>query len=392
MTPTDPILGMRILIIDDEPLNVALLDAVLRNAGFSNLEATTSPPQALESCAARTPDLMLLDLHMPGTDGFAVMRQLGPAIRTEAGPPVLVLTADVTQATRYRALSAGARDFLSKPFDLEEVLLRVRNLLTLRHSERKLAEHNERLEEAVRARTRELEVSRLEVLDRLALVGEFRDDDTNQHARRVGRCAVAIGTALDLPRELLEMLEPAAALHDLGKIGIPDSILRKPGPLTAQEFAEMQTHTTIGARMLAGSNFPVLQLASSIAHTHHERFDGTGYPGGLAGEAIPIEGRITAVADVLDALTNDRVYRPAFEPAVALEMMREQRGRQFDPLVLDALLDWVATPQAPRRNGATDSRTFSTVRSRLSDSLLGVGPMLRATLGERVDQRARRSA
>jgi len=339
MTLADPVLGMRILVVDDEPLNVELLAAILGDAGFTDVQTTTSPTRALESCALLTPDLLLLDLHMPGTDGFAVMDTLGPAIRTDEGPPVLVLTADVTQTTRHRALSAGARDFISKPFDHEEVLLRVRNLLTLHASERKLAQHNERLERAVWERTRELEASRLEVLDRLALVAEFRDDDTNQHAQRVGRSAAAIAAALELALELPELLGPAAALHDIGKIAIPDSILRKPGPLTRDEFAVMQTHTTIGARMLAGSQFPVLQTASTIALTHHERFDGAGYPAGLAGTGIPIEGRIAAVADVYDALTSDRVYRPAFERAVALEMMREESGKQFDPVVLGVLLE-----------------------------------------------------
>jgi putative two-component system response regulator len=339
MTLADPLLGMRILVVDDELLNVELLAAVLGDAGFTAVETTTSPAAALRSCAAGTPDLLLLDLHMPGTDGFEVMATLGPAIRTDAGPPVMVLTADISKATRHRALSAGARDFLSKPFDPDEVLLRVRNLLTVRSCERELAEHNERLEQAVRARTHELEASRLEVLDRLALVAEFRDDDTNQHAQRVGRSAAAIAAALELAPEVLELLGPAAALHDIGKIAIPDSILRKPGPLTPGEFAVMQTHTTIGARMLAGSRFPVLQTAGTIALTHHERFDGAGYPGGLAGEAIPIEGRIAAVADVFDALTSDRVYRPAFGRAVALEMMREESGEQFDPVVLEVLLE-----------------------------------------------------
>jgi putative two-component system response regulator len=347
MAVADPILGMRILVVDDEPLNVELLAAILGDAGFTAVETTTSPTQALKSCALSTPDLLLLDLHMPGTDGFELMDSLGPAIRTDAGPPVLVLTADVTQSTRHRALGAGARDCISKPFDHEEVLLRVSNLLTLRDSERRLTKHSERLEQAVRERTRELEASRLEVLDRLALVAEFRDDDTNQHAQRVGRSAAAIAAALKLGSELQQRLGPAAALHDIGKVGIPDSILRKPGPLTSGEFEVMQTHTTIGARMLAGSSFSVLQLAATIALTHHERLDGAGYPAGLAGEAIPIEGRIAAVADVFDALTSDRVYRPAFGRTAALEMMREQSGKQFDPVVLGALLDGAAGHAVP---------------------------------------------
>jgi len=352
MTFTDPLLGMRIVVLDDEPANVELLDTILCDAGYSNVETTTSPAAAISSCAALIPDVLLLDLHMPGIDGFGVMRKLGPTIRTNEGPAVLVLTADATQATRRRALDAGARDYVSKPFDHAEVLLRVRNLLAVRHGELRLAEHNQRLDRMVQTRTRDLEASRLEVLDRLALVAEFRDDDTNEHARRVGRRAAALAAELGLPPELLEMLGPAAALHDIGKIAIPDAILGKPGSLTDEEFAVMRTHTTIGARMLADSCFPILQIAATIALTHHERFDGTGYPARLAGNAIPLEGRITAVADVYDAMTSDRVYRPAFAPEDAIEMMREERGRQFDPVILDAMLAGTAPTRTRRSDRA----------------------------------------
>ena len=355
----DPLLGMRVLVLDDEPLNVELLEAILCDAGFTNVETATDARLTLQSARRDPPDLVLLDLHMPAIDGFEVMARLGSEIRTGNGPPILVLTADGTPATKHRALGAGARDLVLKPFDQVEVLLRVRNLLTVRLFEKERAAANERLEHAVRLRTADLEASRLELLDRLALVAEFRDDDTNQHALRVGRCAQTIATALALPPEIVEMLDRAAALHDIGKIGIPDSILLKPGPLTDNEFAVMKKHTEIGAQMLAGSSFAVLQLARSIALTHHERFDGTGYPAGLAGEQIPIEGRITAVADVYDALTSERAYRPAFERNVALEMMLEQRGRQFDPCALDALLDHAADPptsHTPRTSRAAQPR------------------------------------
>jgi putative two-component system response regulator len=217
---------------------------------------------------------------------------------------------------------------------------------------------------------------RLEVLDRLALVAEFRDDDTNQHAQRVGRSATAIAAALRLPSELQELLGPAVALHDIGKIAIPDSILRKPGSLTSDEFAVMQTHTTIGAQMLAGSEFPVLQTASTTALTHHERFDGAGYPRGLAGEEIPIEGRIAAVADVFDALTSDRVYRPAFAPEVALEMMREESGKQFDPVVLGVLLDSAVGYASSVEVGEPSSRYASDAIA-ISDRDSGRFPVVR---------------
>ena len=328
--------AMRVMILDDEPVNVELLERILTGAGLTNVETATHPADALERCARRVPDLLLLDLHMPGMDGYAVMHALGPGIRTTDGPPVLVLTADATLGARRRALDAGARDFVAKPFDQDEVLLRVRNMLELRACEGEMACHNDELEAAVRVRTAELEASRIEILERLAIVAEYRDDDTNHHARRIGRSALALARALGAPPALLALIEPAAALHDIGKVAVPDAILRKPGPLTAEEFDVMRTHTTIGARMLAGSQSPVLQLAERIAMTHHERWDGTGYPAGLQGEEIPLEGRIVAVADVFDALTHERPYKPAWSVADALAEIRAGAGTHFDPAVVAA--------------------------------------------------------
>jgi len=193
------------------------------------------------------------------------------------------------------------------------------------------------LEHRVKARTADLEEAQLEILERLALAAEFRDDETGQHTQRVGRIAAILARALDLPSEQVKLIQGGAPLHDMGKLGIPDEILRKPGKLTAQEFEIMKTHTTIGAQILSGSRFPILQKAEEIALTHHERWDGTGYAG-LAGERIPLSGRIVALADVFDALTNDRVYRKAMPLEEALTEIELQRGRHFDPEMVDAFL------------------------------------------------------
>lgn len=193
------------------------------------------------------------------------------------------------------------------------------------------------LEHRVKARTADLEEAQLEILERLALAAEFRDDETGQHTQRVGRTAAILAQALNLPSEQVKLIQGGAPLHDMGKLGIPDEILRKPGKLTAQEFEIMKTHTTIGAQILSGSRFPILQMAEEIALTHHERWDGTGYAG-LAGERIPLSGRIVALADVFDALTNDRVYRKAIPLEEALAEIELQRGRHFDPEMVDAFL------------------------------------------------------
>jgi putative two-component system response regulator len=322
----------RILLVDDEPRNLALLDATLRRAGHAELRQARGGGEALEQCAAWAPDLVLLDLHMPGTDGFAVLRALDGAV------PVLVLTADATPEAKRAALQAGARDFLTKPFDLVEVGLRVKLQLETRALQRALERQNRDLEDRVRRRTEDLERARLELLHRLALAAEFRDDDTQEHAERVGRTSAAVGRGLGLEDADVEVLRRAAPLHDIGKIGVPDAVLLKPGRLTARELTVVRAHATIGARMLAGSQSPVLQLAERIALTHHERWDGAGYPEGTTGPQIDLTGRIVAVADVFDALAHARPYKPAWPLEEALDEVAEQRGRQFDPAVADAFL------------------------------------------------------
>jgi len=326
-----------ILVVDDQEANIRLLERLLQRDGYTAVTSTTDPRQVLPLYAGLQPDLILLDLHMPHLDGVAVMRQLATVIPAETYLPVLVLTADATPETKQRALAAGAKDFLTKPFDPIEVLLRIRNLLATRLLYRQLQEQNQTLEARVRERTSELEAAQREILARLALAAEYRDDSTGQHTRRVGQVSAVLAQALGLPPYLVDLIRQAAPLHDVGKIGIPDPILLKPGKLTAAEFEQMKQHTAMGGHILGNSRYPLLYLAEEIAYTHHERWDGAGYPLGLSGEGIPIAGRIVAVADTFDALTHERPYKAAWSVDEALAEIERQSGRQFDPAVVAQL-------------------------------------------------------
>jgi len=329
---------VRILVVDDEALNVRLLERILARAGFTDVSTVMDPRRVPELYAAYRPDLVLLDLHMPGRDGFGVLEDLAELTAGDGYLPVLMLTGDASAEAKRRALALGAKDFLAKPFDAQEVVLRIRNLLETRALYRALAEQNARLERRVRERTRELDQAQLEVLERLAAAAEFRDDDTGQHTQRVGELVARLAVILGLPADQVELVRRAAPLHDVGKIAIPDDILRKPGRLTPAEFDVMKTHAAVGALLLAGGRSALVSMAERIARSHHERWDGSGYPDGLRGEEIPLEARLVAVADVVDALSHDRPYRPAWALDAVLALVRTERGRHFDPAVADALL------------------------------------------------------
>jgi putative two-component system response regulator len=325
----------RILVVDDQDSNVQVLRRILARAGYLNVHSTTDSTAVAALCAAEPPDLLLLDLHMPGRDGFLVLNDLAPHISGGGHLPVIMLTGDTTTEVKRRALSRGAKDFVSKPFDAAEVLLRIRNLLETRLLYQALARQNAELEATVRERTFELEASRLEVLERLATAAEFRDDETGRHTQRVGELAARLARAHGLPPARVHLIRLAAPLHDVGKIAVPDDVLRKPGRLTPDEFAVMQTHTVRGSEMLGGGGSDLVALASRIALSHHERWDGSGYPNGVAGDAIPLEARIVAVADVMDALSHDRPYRAAWPLSEVLAEIRRGRGTHFDPAVVD---------------------------------------------------------
>jgi putative two-component system response regulator len=345
--------AQRIVVVDDEPANVLLLEELLEWAGYREVRSTNDAAQVTELYATVQPDLIVLDLHMPGIDGFDLIRQLSALMEPGDYVPILVLTADVAPQSKLAALECGAKDFVTKPFDHAEVLARVGTLLDTRALHVQLRRQNDVLEQAVHERTAELQraVRRLEAADhdlrmaqeetihRLSLAAEFRDDETSRHIERMSRyCAILAARAGSSARHS-ELLRIAAKMHDIGKLAIPDAILLKPGPLTEAEFAVMKTHAAIGHQILAGSRSDLARTGAMLAWTHHERVDGTGYPRGLRGADIPLEGRIAAIADVFDALTTDRIYRKAFALEEALSIMRDGRGTHFDARLLDLFLD-----------------------------------------------------
>jgi putative two-component system response regulator len=327
----------RILIIDDQSEIVHLLDRILRQAGYVHLRGITDSREALGAFSEFHPDLVALDLRMPHIDGFALLKQFRSPIPTGTLVPVLVVTADVSRQAREVALSMGAKDFVTKPLDSTELRMRIYNLLETRWSHSVLRQNNAALEEKVRDRTKDLEEAQLEILQRLARAAEYRDDCTGQHTLRVGHLAGLLGRAIGLPAEHLELLRRAAPLHDVGKIGIPDRILLKPGKLTVEEYIQVKSHTEIGCMILSGSKFPILQMAEQIALFHHERWDGQGYYG-LVGDAIPLEARIVSLVDAFDVMTHVRPYKDAERPAVAMECICQEREKQFDPALVDVFV------------------------------------------------------
>ncbi len=327
-----------ILVVDDEPVNVALVERILVVDGFTNVRTTTDPRQVQTLFEDAHPDLVLLDLMMPHLDGFEVMSRINRWKGAEEFLPVLVLTADVSEETRVRSLSHGATDFLTKPLDKVEVVLRIRNLLTTRLLTQEQALTNEILETKVRERTEDLHVARDRLIDVLGKTAEFRDYETGRHTHRVGVTASMMADRLGLDPDEVERIGRTAPLHDVGKIGIPDRILLKPGPLTAPEFEEMQKHTLIGATLLEGEEHLLISTARTIALSHHEDFDGSGYPHHLAGDQIPIASRIVSVADVWDALTHERPYKEAWPEERALAEIERNAGIKFDPAMVEVFL------------------------------------------------------
>jgi cyclic di-GMP phosphodiesterase len=349
----------KVMIVDDEAINIKILRRLLELEGFSDFVTTSDAPTALSLIRQEQPDVVLLDLMMPYVSGLDILAEIR-ADEEICFIPVVILTAVTDRETRVRAVELGATDFLNKPVDASELLPRVRNVLVVKSYQDHLRHHSDDLEAAVRQRTAELENSRRDLVHCLARAAEYRDDDTGQHVLRVGRYTRLIAEALGLQEELIEMLEQAALLHDIGKIGIPDAVLLKPGRLTEDEFSLMQKHPGFGKRILSSCSSDeevvlkrhaevgahilevgssrLLDLARTIALTHHERWDGTGYPLGLKGADIPLVGRITAVADVFDALSSRRSYKKAFPLDECFQIMQESRGSQFDPEVLDAFL------------------------------------------------------
>ena len=341
MLETNIILDANILIVDDHAANVALLSKILKQAGYQNVFSTTDSEQALALYQDHNIDLLLLDIRMPRLDGFEVMLQLQSLVNHDY-LPIIVLTAELTKETRSKALSRGAKDFLTKPFDYEEVLLRIRNILEVRILHNQIRQQNENLEDAVKKRTQELEDSRLEIIQRLGVAAEYKDNETGNHVLRMSKFSQLLAKAAGLSDEFADIILYTAPMHDIGKIGIPDRVLLKPGKLDAEEWEIMQSHVTIGGEILSGSDSKLMVTARNIALSHHEKWDGSGYPNGTSGEDIPIEGRICAICDVFDALTSERPYKEAWPIEKAMNLIREESGRHFDPtltILFENILD-----------------------------------------------------
>ena len=339
----------RILVVDDGEFNRELLEALLIGWGYA-CEMASSGAEGLAQLRPEI-DLVLMDVNMPEMDGLEATRRIrnNPA---HSDLPIIIVTALSGKQERLRAVEAGANDFVEKPIDKTELQIRIASLLKMKAGQDQIKRHRVELERAVELRTEELRAAlemmveaqareheaHLDTVNRLAIAAEYRDENTANHIRRVGEYCALIAQALRLPVYDVESLRKASPMHDVGKIGIPDGLLLKPGKLTLAERRQMEQHTLIGARILGGSSSELLQIGECIALTHHEKWDGAGYPRGLAGEAIPLYGRICAVADVFDALTSARPYKSAFCNEKALQIMREGRGTHFDPAILDVFL------------------------------------------------------
>jgi len=352
----DAALHSRVMIVDDEPVNIKVARKYLQIAGYTNFITVTDSTLALDTIRREKPDVIILDVMMPQVSGLDILQ----AIRADAELsylPVLILTASTDAETRKSALTLGATDFLAKPVDASELVPRVRNSLVVKAHHDHLSEYSSHLEQEVRHRTSQLEASRLHVVHALARAAEYRDDDTGKHVLRVGRYTAVLARELGMPEERIPMLEIAAQLHDVGKIGVPDAILLKPGKLDDAEFAIMRRHCEYGFKIIAPDteidnaadsstsfalsergNSPMLAMAARIALTHHEKWDGSGYPRKIAGADIPLEGRMVAVADVFDALSSERPYKKPFPLEKCIQILQEGRNKHFDETIVAAFM------------------------------------------------------
>jgi len=340
----------RILVADDDEMVRELHAEFVRGFGY-DVELAADGIEAIAKVGLGV-DLVLTDAHMPNLDGFDVARRIRQT-RTPDELPIVMVTSLEARQDRLRAYEAGINDFINKPVDHTELRLRLKWLLELKTAQDRLRRSKQTLEETVERRTSELrhaleEVTRaqrlvqeghLDTIRRLTIAAEYKDHDTAGHIERIGLYSEVLGHAMHLAPGMIDLLLHAAPMHDVGKLGIPDHILLKAGPLTEEERRVMNTHTTIGAQILTGSTSPVIQMGERVALAHHERWNGSGYPKGLSREEIPLEARICSVVDFFDALTMDRPYRKTVPNDEVVEMIRDQSGTSFDPSVVEIFLD-----------------------------------------------------
>ena len=332
---------MLVQIVDDNDTNLMLFEQLaLRVAADVEVATFADPLAALDACRAGVPDMIVVDYMMPGMDGH----QYVEAVRKLAGfrdVPIVMVTAAAERSVRQKALELGVTDFLAKPVDPAEARVRFANLLALRRSHLQLRDRNRWLADEVRKATATVFEREQELIVRMSKAAEFRDPETGAHIVRMARYSELIARRLGMNDEYCELILRAAPMHDLGKLGIPDGILLKPGKLTDEEFQVMTRHPQIGHEILSGSESHLIQFGAEIALTHHEKWDGSGYPNGLQGEAIPLSGRIVAVADVFDALTSERPYKAAWPLDKARKLLEDNSGSHFDPACVAAFLaEW----------------------------------------------------
>ena len=337
-TKTDAIRASRILIVDEEPANVEMLEAMLTGEGYANLVSTGDPREVVALHQTHAFDLILLDIRMPHMSGIEVLGKLTATLDDNDWLPVLVLTAQTDDETRFQALTAGARDFVNKPFKLWEVMLRIRNMLETRHFYKRQRMRADDLEEIVRERTKEVRETQLQIIERLGRAGEYRDEETGMHVMRMSHASHKLALAAGLDTATAELVLYATPMHDVGKIGISDLILLKPGRLDPEERKAIEAHPAIGGKIIGEHGSELLTMARNVALYHHEKWDGTGYPHGMKGEDIPIEARIAAICDVFDALTSPRPYKEAWPLEKAVALFQDQAGKHFDPMLVDVFL------------------------------------------------------
>lgn len=334
MMQSDKLLQARILIVDDLPANVHLLSRILSSAGYTAISSTTNPHEVCNLHRKNNYDLILLDLQMPGMTGFQVMDGL-KEIEQGGYLPVLVITAQPDE--KLHALKAGAKDFISKPFELSEVLARVHNMLEVRLLHKELHDYNIQLEQRVKERTADLLEGNLETIFTMTRAAEYKDEDTGAHVQRISYYSRELAQRLGLHETFIDRIFVASPMHDIGKIGIPDHILLKPGGFNPEEWKVMMGHAEIGAKILGNSKSLYLMMAAEIALNHHERWDGGGYPHGKIGEAIPLSARIMNICDIYDALRSKRPYKPAFDHQKTMDIILHGDGRteqkHFDPII-----------------------------------------------------------
>ncbi len=338
MITNEQILKAKILIIDREEEKIKLLTAIFYNVGYRHINFTTDSKQVKEFCGHLKPDLIVLDLNMPLIDGVDMLTLLHQ-FHQDHYLPLLVLSNEDSLAVKIKAIKSGAKDIMHEPYDRAEVLSRIRNIIEVKILYNEIQDQNKILEDKVKERTQEAYDTQIELIQRLARAVEYRDSETGMHVVRMSQCSLYLAREVGLSEDDCELIFRASPLHDLGKIGIPDSILRKPGKLTPEEWASMKTHTTIGAELLAGSKSKFLKMAQKISLTHHERWDGTGYPHGLSGEDIPLVGRICGLCDVFDALITKRPYKEAWPFDDTVEEIKRGSDSHFDPRLVTSFLN-----------------------------------------------------